>query len=115
MRGEFVVFFFSSRSRHTRYWRDWSSDVCSSDLAHHADRIGAVADIRFRLPTCLRAPVFPARDRLARNPDPARGPATDVPSAGRARPGPAAAGRAAGDALARTAGTAGLVAAPGRA
>src|SRR3712207_293144 len=22
----------SSRSRHTRYWRDWSSDVCSSDL-----------------------------------------------------------------------------------
>src|SRR3712207_7227144 len=27
------VFFFSSRRRHTRYWRDWSSDVCSSDLA----------------------------------------------------------------------------------
>src|SRR5947209_19873961 len=26
------VFFFSSRGRHTRYWRDWSSDVCSSDL-----------------------------------------------------------------------------------
>src|SRR3712207_3565549 len=25
--------FFSSRRRHTRYWRDWSSDVCSSDLA----------------------------------------------------------------------------------
>src|SRR5258707_4754918 len=30
-------FFFSSRRRHTRYWRDWSSDVCSSDLG---DRIG---------------------------------------------------------------------------
>src|SRR5215203_2516232 len=29
----FFVFFFSSRRRHTRYWRDWSSDVCSSDLA----------------------------------------------------------------------------------
>src|SRR3712207_7535187 len=28
----FFVFFFSSRRRHTRYWRDWSSDVCSSDL-----------------------------------------------------------------------------------
>src|SRR3712207_7495884 len=28
-----VIFFFSSRRRHTRYWRDWSSDVCSSDLA----------------------------------------------------------------------------------
>src|SRR3712207_8626846 len=27
-----VFFFFSSRRRHTRYWRDWSSDVCSSDL-----------------------------------------------------------------------------------
>src|SRR3712207_8710044 len=27
-----IIFFFSSRRRHTRYWRDWSSDVCSSDL-----------------------------------------------------------------------------------
>src|SRR5258707_8342981 len=27
------MFFFSSRRRHTRYWRDWSSDVCSSDVA----------------------------------------------------------------------------------
>src|SRR3712207_3164946 len=27
-----LCFFFSSRRRHTRYWRDWSSDVCSSDL-----------------------------------------------------------------------------------
>src|SRR5690606_39459343 len=26
-------FFFSSRRRHTRFSRDWSSDVCSSDLA----------------------------------------------------------------------------------
>src|SRR3712207_2660574 len=29
-----VFFFFSSRRRHTRYWRDWSSDVCSSDLIY---------------------------------------------------------------------------------
>src|SRR5690606_40595028 len=28
----FRVFFFSSRRRHTRFSRDWSSDVCSSDL-----------------------------------------------------------------------------------
>src|SRR6267143_1289206 len=28
----FVVFFFSSRRRHTRWNCDWSSDVCSSDL-----------------------------------------------------------------------------------
>src|SRR5690606_39465263 len=27
-----VRFFFSSRRRHTRFSRDWSSDVCSSDL-----------------------------------------------------------------------------------
>src|SRR5690606_40094690 len=44
-------FFFSSRRRHTRFSRDWSSDVCSSDLkilfyaasrGHHAD-IGGTA------------------------------------------------------------------------
>src|SRR5256884_7776643 len=29
----FFFFFFSSRRRHTRCSRDWSSDVCSSDLA----------------------------------------------------------------------------------
>src|SRR6266511_1901019 len=28
-----MFFFFSSRRRHTRFSRDWSSDVCSSDLA----------------------------------------------------------------------------------
>src|SRR5690606_40701412 len=31
-RLEVSVFFFSSRRRHTRFSRDWSSDVCSSDL-----------------------------------------------------------------------------------
>ena len=34
-----VVFFFSSRRRHTRLRRDWSSDVCSSDL-HEAAAFG---------------------------------------------------------------------------
>src|SRR5438045_6901898 len=28
----FILFFFSSRRRHTRCLSDWSSDVCSSDL-----------------------------------------------------------------------------------
>src|SRR5690606_40726743 len=28
----FFIFLFSSRRRHTRFSRDWSSDVCSSDL-----------------------------------------------------------------------------------
>src|SRR3712207_8561980 len=34
-----VYFFFSSRRRHTRYWRDWSSDVCSSDLPETTRRL----------------------------------------------------------------------------
>src|SRR5690606_9448618 len=40
-------FFFSSRRRHTRFSRDWSSDVCSSDLftpefvGEAADRFGS--------------------------------------------------------------------------
>src|SRR6266536_4122970 len=32
-------FFFSSRRRHTRSTRDWSSDVCSSDLALGDDQL----------------------------------------------------------------------------
>src|SRR5690606_4944066 len=55
-----LVFFFSSRRRHTRFSRDWSSDVCSSDLrgavaasagnhaqgvAYHAGRLGIPATI----------------------------------------------------------------------
>src|SRR5690606_40981648 len=35
----YSFFFFSSRRRHTRFSRDWSSDVCSSDLAKRGDRI----------------------------------------------------------------------------
>src|SRR2546422_1092458 len=38
----FVFFFFSSRRRHTRCSRDWSSDVCSSDLGevfNHASMV----------------------------------------------------------------------------
>src|SRR5207245_8702583 len=39
-------FFFSSRRRHTRCYRDWSSDVCSSDLGEAqlagAERVEAV-------------------------------------------------------------------------
>src|SRR5690606_39553809 len=33
----FAFFFFSSRRRHTRFSRDWSSDVCSSDLEQALD------------------------------------------------------------------------------
>src|SRR5690625_6897163 len=46
------LFFFSSRRRHTRWPRDWSSDVCSSDLKVNAKILdtsviidGRIADI----------------------------------------------------------------------
>src|SRR2546422_8590896 len=47
-------FFFSSRRRHTRCSRDWSSDVCSSDLVTGAivgeglgDKVALITDGRF--------------------------------------------------------------------
>src|SRR3712207_7663272 len=53
-------FFFSSRRRHTRYWRDWSSDVCSSDLGSW-DVVGWMDFVVLRLDSArgarpLRAP-----------------------------------------------------------
>src|SRR5439155_2760399 len=42
-----LYFFFSSRRRHTRWPRDWSSDVCSSDLrALHRGRFDFGGGIR---------------------------------------------------------------------
>src|SRR5207245_7814414 len=51
--------FFSSRRRHTRCYRDWSSDVCSSDLPascagsviieHTADNLGTTTIVRSML------------------------------------------------------------------
>src|SRR5439155_10083975 len=43
----FFFFFFSSRRRHTRWPRDWSSDVCSSDLKRGRAGIGGAA-VRLR-------------------------------------------------------------------
>src|SRR5215217_2481482 len=40
-----MFFFFSSRRRHTRYWRDWSSDVCSSDLPRAANPLSTQDDV----------------------------------------------------------------------
>src|SRR5215203_7108275 len=51
-------FFFSSRRRHTRYWRDWSSDVCSSDLVQPMSitfRRATRADARASADLWLRA------------------------------------------------------------
>src|SRR5438445_1615339 len=44
--GDFCTFFFPARSRHTRYWRDWSSDVCSSDLSRTHPRAAAFGILR---------------------------------------------------------------------
>src|SRR5699024_12250019 len=46
-------FFFSSRRRHTRSKRDWSSDVCSSDL---------VASLHYTFGNSNRAPVIKRRE-----------------------------------------------------
>src|SRR2546430_17102352 len=72
-----IFFFFSSRRRHTRFDCDWSSDVCSSDLArlalqqalrreHVADLGGADAEGQ-RPEGAVRAGVaVAAHDGLAR-------------------------------------------------
>src|SRR5690625_7981605 len=49
----FGLFFFSSRRRHTRWPRDWSSDVCSSDLRVRRQQV--VDDIGQRLAVELGA------------------------------------------------------------
>src|SRR5699024_7568816 len=58
-------FFFSSRRRHTRSKRDWSSDVCSSDLHPHLPRptaaVRAVHDRLRRHAQTLARPARPAR------------------------------------------------------
>src|SRR5947209_12427914 len=54
-----MTFFFSSRRRHTRYWRDWSSDVCSSDLDRHFGRL------RWRIRRTLREHPNPVRSGIS--------------------------------------------------
>src|SRR6266498_1816638 len=44
----FFFFFFSSRRRHTRCGRDWSSDVCSSDLDRITQRVVGGSRLRQR-------------------------------------------------------------------
>src|SRR5207253_8975628 len=62
-----LLFFFSSRRRHTRWPRDWSSDVCSSDL-RETDRPsgGRQPGAPAAAPTCaavLREQHLARRDR----------------------------------------------------
>src|SRR5690606_40850478 len=55
--------FFSSRRRHTRFSRDWSSDVCSSDL--HLEALAGWASARGGADTVARA-AAPAAAALPR-------------------------------------------------
>src|SRR3712207_9411273 len=62
------VFGFARRRRHTRYWRDWSSDVCSSDLRSlsiegHTSAQGAL-DVTDRADQPATRPISPLRQRL---------------------------------------------------
>src|SRR3712207_1226869 len=62
-------FFFSSRRRHTRYWRDWSSDVCSSDLRRRVRHLRGLPRGRGRDRPRGRAPGGrgrPVRERTGR-------------------------------------------------
>src|SRR3712207_7452901 len=61
-RGEAYFFFFSSRRRHTRYWRDGSSDVCSSDLT-----LGAMGVLTSVLANRGLAEQAAAVDKLSRS------------------------------------------------
>src|SRR6266403_4416262 len=56
-----MTFFFSSRRRHTRSLRDWSSDVCSSDLQ------GGIVTPRTQKVTCLLGGSRRGRVRRLRN------------------------------------------------
>src|SRR5439155_10786414 len=57
-------FFFSSRRRHTRWPRDWSSDVCSSDLKTKAGRL---AEARAHLNVVTNDMYNDLKKRLTRN------------------------------------------------
>src|SRR5690606_40030471 len=62
------IFFFSSRRRHTRFSRDWSSDVCSSDLELARQRIclsSLVRDVLHRSTTRARSKDREDRSREA--------------------------------------------------
>src|SRR5690242_21535042 len=54
-----LIFFFSSRRRHTRLTCDWSSDVCSSDLntALITETLNFLADEKGNSPRLLKADV----------------------------------------------------------
>src|SRR5207253_4025306 len=71
------LFFFSSRRRHTRWPRDWSSDVCSSDLF---DALGG-GEAVIRVSAASMVGIFGVRTRITASPPPR---ASNLPNAYRA-------------------------------
>src|SRR5947209_6910823 len=65
------AFFFPSRRRHTIYWRDWSSDVCSSDLHEqcvtYSAPVLAVSDTLLMTPHVQTVCMVVHASRTARN------------------------------------------------
>src|SRR5256885_12361060 len=67
-----IVFFFSSRRRHTRLQGDWSSDVCSSDLLARLLRIDRLFRLKV-LPISIALPwILNVGDFLGHIPLPAK-------------------------------------------
>src|SRR5690606_40791552 len=70
-----IISFFSSRRRHTRFSRDWSSDVCSSDLTEEIEVNGRYVVAANEATTYLaaaraglgvvQAPLFMVKDDIA--------------------------------------------------
>src|SRR5216684_5027981 len=61
-------FFFSSRRRHTRCSRDWSSDVCSSDLIQRARDVSVLEGVYFELNQAAANGVLRLQAHLALDP-----------------------------------------------
>src|SRR5690349_24255548 len=61
----FIFFFFSSRRRHTRSLRDWSSDVCSSDLSRSFQRGSRVWSVAIAEEHYRRTPSLARRQTSA--------------------------------------------------
>src|SRR5699024_11410306 len=59
------LFFFSSRRRHTRSKRDWSSDVCSSDLSHDFAHTKSFPSRNSPLPSPYHSPLVSSRSSPA--------------------------------------------------
>src|SRR2546430_13335863 len=83
-----LIFFFSSRRRHTRFDCDWSSDVCSSDLAaipvSQPAQAGFVAPRRAFSGAASAAGPLPVHRRRSASPSPIRLKVTPTRKIGRA-------------------------------